>query len=221
MRTSFRFIQFCRVYTDRHLHVVISTCGWKGAKRVLHYACDAQGGINHSLLQYNCRACFLSTIVNTMAVCDRKHAISKEAFQTMGIIQINWRRWEIDSIVPSSCQSIHQSLEFRRAMNGNKIRRIKHIGLSSSFSLFFQEIITIRVLFTADSNSGFRIRHRFGRDPTGAGHCQGILARFSLDIILDFLIREISISRRDVRELLSCHVSIFIIFLVSSSADFF
>lgn len=89
----------------------------------------------------------------------------------------------------------------RVIVKGNKIRRIKYGQLSSSFSLsFIREITTIlaTVLFTADSNSGFRIRHRFGCDPTGAGHCQGILARFSSDIILDFLIREISISRRDV-----------------------
>lgn len=84
-------------------------------------------------------------------------------------------------------------------------REIRFVGLNTdSFLLrslsFIREITTIlaTVLFTADSNSGFRIRHRFGCDPTGAGHCQGILARFSSDIILDFLIRKISISRRDV-----------------------
>lgn len=55
----------------------------------------------------------------------------------------------------------------------------------------------------------------FGRDPTVSQprHRQGILARFPSDIILDFLIPEISILRADAREKLSfslfSHVSRF------------
>lgn len=73
-------------------YTVLFACGWKGAKRVSHYACDAQAGINHWLLQCNCSACFLSAIVNTMARTTRRTR-KAAAFQTMGIILMSLYRW--------------------------------------------------------------------------------------------------------------------------------
>jgi len=79
--------------------VVFFACRWKGAKRVSHYACDAQEGINHWLLQCNCSACFLSAVINTIARTTLRRTRKAEAFQTMGIIQMNRYGWLSDSFV--------------------------------------------------------------------------------------------------------------------------